>query len=172
MLTVKSRVSISAGRLVLVPDVVKASAKSPQDEVKKEEITVSTPSDGEFACLDGIRFVLSPAFTKEMPCVAWAVQATEHERMANMTWSKMKISDVAVAEGPPERPRHTMKATECNAGSSVGSPLAGSAVSKARSLGLPVQPASAPSSSSSYAREITMEVPVMVNTRALAAEPQ
>ena len=113
------------------------------------EITVSTPSGGEFACLAGVRFVLSNTFSKELPIPAWAVRPTADDRRTNMAWTWIKVTDVGVAEGLPARSR-PMDAPGDKAASTCS-------------------PAASPPSSASSVREFSMEVPALINTRSLEA---
>ena len=132
------------GALVLVPNTMTVKAKNQRDEVAEGEVCVTLPQVG-FAGLDqvaGMRYVLAPMFTKDAPCAAWAVRTTAEVAKANMGWSSIKVSTVAVAEGPHERSKS-------------------------------VSPASASASSeSSVASEHAVEVPVMVNIKALSNEEE
>ena len=144
--SVRAKQSIEKSSLVLVPNTMKVSTKFPGDPAWEGDICVSTQSAGEFACLEGVRFILSPCFFKDVPVLAWAVRPDGAEKQANMVWSKMKVSDVSVAEGPHERTK------------SVGAKA--SAKSKASS--------SSVSTSSRSSCEWWLEVPVLINRKALA----
>ena len=149
--TVRTKVSLDKGALIFVPNTLKVHAKLSGDPVVEGEVCVSTPSDAEFACLAGIRFVLSPLFSKDMPCLAWAVRTTEDQHLANMTWTSMKITDVGVAEGPHEHQK-TIGAAQ------------GKAPTKASSQASASPKASA---SPSGARDFSIKVPVLINDKAL-----
>ena len=125
------------------------------------EVCVSTPSVGQFACLLGIRFVLSPMFSKEIPCAAWAVKTSPDASQANMGWSAMKVTDVAVAQGPHERQKSTRPAASAQSVSAVsaGAEPAAASAQSASELG-------------KSASEFDLAVPVMINTRALSNEEE
>ena len=147
--TVRAKTRISKGALVLVPNCTKVVEKMASDQAWEGEITVSTPSGGEFACLAGVRFVLSNTFSKELPIPAWAVRPTADDRRTNMAWTWIKVTDVGVAEGLPARSRPMDAPGD-----------------KAASTSLP---AASPPSSASSVREFSMEVPALINTRSLEA---
>ena len=161
---VRSKGEAARGALVLVPNSMKVLTKPTSDPVVEGEVRVVHPITGDFACLSGLRFVLSPLFTKELPCAAWAVRATVDERLANMSWSRVKVSDVGVSEGPPERSRPA-SATSTYA---VAVPT-----SKAKPAGppppTPMASAGGSAGASSVACEFALELPVLVNTKPLAA---
>ena len=146
--------------MVLVPNAVKVVAKTGDDPFWEGEVCVPTPTSGKFACLSGMRFVLSPLFSKDIPCLAWAVKTTHDQKSANMAWSTIKVTDVGVAEGPREHTKTVRVSTKTPA----VAPTA-----KASAVAPPDAPASlaSPSSSTVLAREFSMEVPVMINARAL-----
>ena len=147
--TVRAKENIAKGGLLLVPNTTKVLTKLAQEQAWDGELCVSTPSSGPFACLEGIRFVLGPNFSKEMPCVAWAVKSTDKQNLANMGWSRMKITDVGVGEGPPERTK------------AIGASKPKEAKAKASA-------SSAASASCGSLSDFSLEVPVLINTKALA----
>ena len=75
-----------------------------------------------------------------------------------MGWSTMKVTDVAVAQGPHERQKSTRSAASAQSVSAV-------------SAGTEPAAASAQSASES-AYEFALGVPVMINTRALSNEEE
>ena len=171
--TVRAKSDISIGALILVPNAVKVVTKLPEDSVWEGEVCVSTPMEGEFASLEGVRFVLTPLFSKEMPCLAWAVKRTADERSANMKWSKMKVSDIGVAEGPREHTKFV----------SQGKASAASPVKASPAKALPAKAAPAPpetkaqgkasaASPVNAAREFSLEIPVLINSKALVASEE
>ena len=147
------RATLAFGALILVPNAVKVVTKLPSEPVWDGEVCVPTP-------FEDVRFVLTPLFSKEMPCLAWAVRSTTDERNANMMWSKMKVSDIGVAEGPRE---HTKVVSQGKA--SAASPVKG-ATAKPPTKAQPPK-ASAPSPANA-AREFSLEIPVLINSKALA----
>ena len=160
---VRSKGEAAKGALVLVPNSMKVLTKIKSDPVVEGEVRVVHPITGDFACLSGQRFVLSPLFTKELPCAAWAVRETADERSANMSWSRVKVSDVGVAEGPPERSRPA---------SATSSYTVATPTSKAKPAGppppTPKASAGGSAGASSVACEFALELPVLVNTKPLA----
>ena len=97
---VRSTCATAEGGLVLVPNATHVHSKLSSDPVAADEVSVVHDTSNNFAALCGRRFVLMPLFTKEMPCAAWAVRSTAFEREANMSWSRVEVSVVGVAEGP------------------------------------------------------------------------
>ena len=140
------------GSLVLVPNTMTVKAKSGLDPVLEGEVSVTMPPSGfgGLACVADTRFVLSPLFTKDLPCAAWFVRTTPESAKANMGWSTMKVSNVAVAEGPHERTKASAASTSAQL------------------------PGSGPeaSAASASASEFALELPVMVNTKALTNEEE
>ena len=157
--TVRAKSDISIGALILVPNAVKVVTKLPEESVWDGEVCVPTP-------FEDVRFVLTPLFSKEMPCLAWAVRSTTDERSANMMWSKMKVSDIGVAEGPRE---HTKFVSQGKA--SAASPVMASTAKALPAKALLVPKASA-ASPVNAAREFSLEIPVLINSKALAASEE
>ena len=141
------------GSLVLVPNTMTVKTKTASDQVGEGEVSVRIPKIG-FGLVDGlagIRFVLSPMFSKDIHCAAWAVRPTPDAAKANMGWSTMKVSNVAIAEGPHERTR-----TSASAKSASGGEASVASASAYETL---------PS-------EFVLELPVMVNTKAVSNEEE
>ena len=80
---------------------------------------------------------------------------------ANMGWSTMKVTDVAVAQGPHERQKSTRSAASAQSVSAVsaGTEPAAASAQSASELG-------------KSASEFELVVPVMINTRALSNEEE
>ena len=90
-----------------------------------------------------------------------------------MKWSKMKVSDIGVAEGPREHTKFV----------SQGKASAASPVKASPAKALPAKAAPAPpetkaqgkasaASPVNAAREFSLEIPVLINSKALAASEE
>ena len=143
------------GALVLVPNTMTVKAKTGLDQVAEGEVCFTIPKVGwgSHKSLDGMRFVLSPMFSKDLPCAAWAVRSTPEVAKANMGWTTVKVSTVAVAEGPHERAKASAKS-------------ASAASASAKSASASVE------DSEQSASEHVLEVPVMVNTKNVSNEQE
>ena len=152
------------GALVLVPNTLTTKAKTQKDEVIDGEVCVKLPQVGLGGLdhVEGMRFVLTPLLTKDLPCAAWAVRPTNEVAKANMCWSTMKVSTVAVAEGPAER----MKSTR-----TLG-PETATASASPKSASCAAASASLEGSAQQCASEFVVEVPVLVNTKAVSDEQE
>ena len=82
------------------------------------------------------------------------------QRAANMSWSRVKVSDVGVAEGPPERSRPASATSTC----AVVIPTS-KAKAAVRPPPSPKASAGGSAGASSGACEFALELPVLVNTR-------
>ena len=105
--------------------------------------------------------------------MAWAVKSTADEWSANMKWSNMKVSDIGVAEGPRE---HTKFVSQGKA--SAASPVKASPAKALPAKAAPARPETKAQGKASAAspvnaaREFSLEIPVLINSKALVAEEE
>ena len=150
---VRASAALDAFSLVLVPNTMKVNAREDKEKCWEGELFVDMQNDDVSTMLRGMKFSLAPYFSKEFPCPAWAVRTTEQESDANMEWTTMKVSDVAVAELPLQCKKVIAKASAESSAAAKASPKPAAKASAQSLLRQPV------------GKEYCLTVPVMVNKR-------
>ncbi len=117
--TVKVVRTAAKGSLMLVPETLKISHASASEDMPHNAVAIDIKPRHEL--IADVRFYLSPTFTDDFVCPAWAVKTVSDAAKANVEWTQVEVSSVTVCAWPEQRTRiveksgGTWKSLECKA---------------------------------------------------------